>query len=113
MIYLAHIRIAFKLSNVLNGSSRMHRDLVDEGNQIARRRAARLTRENNLLARQKRRFKRATDGEYAWPVVWQTRRQAEMAVARYFDEFYNPIRRHSTLGYKSPAQFEIAGRKLS
>ncbi len=35
----------------------------------------------------------------------------ENAVARYIDGFYNPIRRHSTLGYKSPVQFEMAGRE--
>jgi putative transposase len=32
-------------------------------------------------------------------------------VARYIDGFYNPIRRHSTLGYKSPVQFEMADRE--
>ena len=37
--------------------------------------------------------------------------QAENAVARYIDGFYNPIRRHSTLGYQSPVHFEMAGRE--
>ena len=46
-----------------------------------------------------------------WPVAWQTRGQAENAVARYIDGFYNPIRRHSTLGYRSPVQFEMADRE--
>ena len=242
MIYLAHIRTAFELSNRTYGSPRMHRELVDEGLPIGRRRTARLMRENGLAARQKRRFKRTTDSTHAWPVApnlldqdfaaeapdqkwsadisyiwtaegwlylavlidlfsrrvvgwavsdrlkkdlalralhmalatrytpsglihhsdrgsqycsidyqavlrkhgllismsgkgncydnavvetffktikseliwpvaWQTRSQAENAVARYIDGFYNPIRRHSTLGYQSPVQFEMAGRE--
>ena len=61
MIYLAHIRTAFELSNRTYGSPRMHRELVDEGLPIGRRRTARLMRENGLAARQKRRFKRTTD----------------------------------------------------
>lgn len=69
MIYLAHIRTAFALSNGTYGSPRMHRDLVDEGHEIGRRRTARLMRENQLIARQKRRFKRTTDSEHAWPVA--------------------------------------------
>jgi putative transposase len=47
----------------------MHRDLVDEGHEIGRHRTARLMRENRLIARQKRRFKRTTDSEHAWPVA--------------------------------------------
>ena len=69
MIYLAHIRTAFELSNRTYGSPRMHRELVDEGLPIGRRRTARLMRENGLAARQKRRFKRTTDSTHAWPVA--------------------------------------------
>jgi putative transposase len=47
----------------------MHRDLKDEGHKIGRHRTARLMRENQLIARQKRRFKRTTDSEHAWPVA--------------------------------------------
>lgn len=36
----------------------MHSDLVDEDREIGRHRTARLMRENRLIARQKRRFKR-------------------------------------------------------
>jgi len=69
MVYLAHIRTAFALSNWTYGSPCMHRDLVDEGHEIGRHRTARLMRENQLIARQKRRFKRTTDSEHAWPVA--------------------------------------------
>jgi putative transposase len=69
IVYLAHIRTAFALSNGTYGSPRMHRDLVDEGHEIGRHRTARLMRENQLIARQKRRFKRTTDSEHAWPVA--------------------------------------------
>ncbi|RGP35387.1 hypothetical protein D1012_20075 [Pseudotabrizicola alkalilacus] len=69
MVYLTHNRTAFALSNGTYGSPRMHRDLVDEGHEIGRHRTARLMRENQLIARQKRRFKRTTDSEHAWPVA--------------------------------------------
>ncbi|MBU9700082.1 IS3 family transposase [Rhodobacteraceae bacterium HSP-20] len=244
MVYLAHIRTAFALSNGTYGSPRMHRDLVDDGHEIGRHRTARLMRENQLIARQKRRFKRTTDSEHAWPiapnlvaqdftadgpdrkwgadisyiwtaegwlylavvldlfsrrvvgwatsdrlkrdlavealrralvarnpapglvhhsdrgsqycsvayqallrkrgvqismsgrgncydnsmvetffktikseliwpVAWQSRQQAENAVARYIDGFYNPVRRHSSLGFQSPIAFERKAREVS
>ena len=69
MVYLAHICTAFAVSNGTYGSPRMHRDLVDEGHEIGRHRTARLMREKRLIARQKRRFKRTTDSEHAWPVA--------------------------------------------
>ena len=244
MVYLAHIRTTFALSNGTYGSPRMHRDLVDEGHEIGRHRTARLMRENRLIARQKRRFKRTTDSEHAWPVApnlvaqdftadgpdrkwgadisciwtaegwlylavvldlfsrrvvgratsdrlkrdlavealrralvarnpapglvhhsdrgsqycsvdyqallrkrgilismsgrgncydnsmvetffktikseliwpvaWQSRQQAEIAVARYIDGFHNPVRRHSSLGFQSPIAFERKAKEVS
>ena len=56
-------------------------------------------------------FFKTIKSELIWPVAWQTRNHTENAVARYIDGFYNPIRRHSTLGYQSPIQFEMAGRE--
>jgi putative transposase len=44
--------------------------------------------------------------ELIWRTIWRTRDQAQAAIARYIDGFYNPKRRHSALGYKSPIQFE-------
>lgn len=44
--------------------------------------------------------------ELIWRTAWQSRWQAQMAIGRYIDGFYNPVRRHSALGYKSPCRFE-------
>ncbi|MCA3290876.1 MAG: IS3 family transposase, partial [Roseomonas sp.] len=35
-----------------------------------------------------------------------TRRQAETSIFQYINGFYNPRRRHSALGGKSPLAFE-------
>ena len=37
---------------------------------------------------------------------WETRRQAEGAIFQYINGFYNPRRRRSSLGGKSPSAFE-------
>ena len=44
--------------------------------------------------------------ELVWRTSFQSRRQAEIAIGQYIDGFYNPRRRHSALGYKSPIAFE-------
>jgi transposase InsO family protein len=40
------------------------------------------------------------------PVRWATRAEARAALADYIERFYNVRRLHSTLGYRSPADFE-------
>ena len=40
--------------------------------------------------------------------VYRTRSQARADVFDFIEVFYNPKRRHSTLGYVSPVQFEQA-----
>ena len=40
--------------------------------------------------------------------VYRTRAEARSDVFDYIERFYNPTRRHSTLGYVSPVQFEEA-----
>jgi transposase InsO family protein len=37
---------------------------------------------------------------------WPTRRELIGEVFEYIEAFYNPVRRHSTLGYLSPVDFE-------
>ena len=69
LVLLAHARSAFALSNGTYGSPQMTRELQDNGFAVGRRRTARLMRENDIKARQKRRFKRTTDSEHSWPVA--------------------------------------------
>ena len=38
--------------------------------------------------------------------VYRTRNDARADVFDYIERFYNPRRRHSTLGYLSPVEFE-------
>jgi len=38
--------------------------------------------------------------------VYRTRDQARIDVFEYIERFYNPLRRHSTIGYVSPMEFE-------
>jgi transposase InsO family protein len=38
--------------------------------------------------------------------VFRTRDEARLAVFEYIESWYNPVRLHSTLGYKSPIDFE-------
>lgn len=44
--------------------------------------------------------------ELIWRTSYQTRWQAEKSIGHYIDGFYNPVRRHSALAYKSPITFE-------
>ncbi len=37
---------------------------------------------------------------------WPTKAEARTAIFEFIEAFYNRQRRHSTLGYLSPAQFE-------
>lgn len=45
--------------------------------------------------------------ELAHKVRWETMTQAQSQVADYIENFYNRRRRHSTLGYLSPVEFEL------
>jgi putative transposase len=51
-------------------------------------------------------FFKTLKAELIWRNLWSTRRKVEMALFEYINGFYNPRRRHSTLGGKSPLAFE-------
>jgi putative transposase len=44
------------------------------------------------------------------PMDFATRQQARSAIFDYIESFYNRVRRHSTLGYLSPLDFELSKR---
>jgi hypothetical protein len=45
--------------------------------------------------------------------VWPTRQHARTAIFHYVEGFYNRLRRHSTLAYRSPADFEADHRSTT
>lgn len=55
-------------------------------------------------------FFKTLKSELVWRTVFLSRWQAERAIGTFIDGFYNPTRRHSALGYKSPVLFEAAAR---
>ena len=51
-------------------------------------------------------FFKSLKAEMVWRRNWQTRRKVETALFEYINAFYNPRRKHSALGWKSPMAFE-------
>lgn len=51
-------------------------------------------------------FFKTIKAELIWRRSWPTRREAEVAIIQYINGFYNPRRRHSAPGGKSPVAFE-------
>ena len=47
-------------------------------------------------------FFKTIKAELIWRHSWETRRDVEIAIFEYIKRFYNPRRRHSTLGWRSP-----------
>jgi transposase InsO family protein len=44
--------------------------------------------------------------EWIYHFDFATREQARLAIFDYVEGFYNPTRLHSTLNYRSPAEYE-------
>ena len=51
-------------------------------------------------------FFKTIKAELIWRHHWHTRRDAELAIFKYINGFYNARRKHSALGWKSPLAFE-------
>ncbi len=66
-VIAAEVNEAFRKSRGTYGSPRMTKEFRANGRRIARKRVARIMREQNLQARPKRRFKTTTDSNHAGP----------------------------------------------
>ena len=53
-------------------------------------------------------FFKTIKAELIWRTIFMTREQAKCEIENYIEAFYNPVRRHSTLGYTSPVKFEMS-----
>jgi putative transposase len=65
----AHVRAAFKASRRRYGSPRIHAELRSTGHAVARKRVARLMREDGLRARPRRRFACTTQSKHKHPIA--------------------------------------------
>jgi putative transposase len=51
-------------------------------------------------------FFKTLKSELVWRTLFMTRQDAEAAIGRSIDSFYNPVRRHSSPDFVSPATYE-------
>lgn len=65
----AHIRAVFSRSRGRYGSPRIVRQLAKHGEHVGKNRVARLMREDNLVARPKKRFRVTTQGDHNHPIA--------------------------------------------
>ena len=91
----------------------------DQGSQYASFEYQRLLQQNGLLASMSRKgrcgdnavaesFFHTLKTELVGFEDYRTRDQARSSLFEYIELFYNRIRRHSTLNYRSPAEFETS-----
>jgi transposase InsO family protein len=63
------IRASFEASQQRYGSPRIHRDLLEEGVRVSRKRVIRLMQQDDLVARRRKRFKCTTMSDHHHPVA--------------------------------------------
>lgn len=66
---LVNVRAAHRRSRGRYGAPRVHRELGGQGIAVARKRVARLMREDGLMGRRRRKFIRTTDSDHTDPIA--------------------------------------------
>jgi len=95
----------------------------DQGSQYASAEHTRLLDRHGLIASMSRkgncwdnavmeRFFLNLKMERVWQRAYANHAEARLDIADYIVGFYNSIRLHSTLGYRSPMEFELQAEKL-
>ena len=112
------IREIHRANRKVYGSPRIHAELVlGDGARIARKRVERLMRQagiTGMVARKRARTTIRVPGvrvctlkkELIHCRCWPSKTELRTEVFEYIEVFFNRRRRHSTLGFLSPAQFE-------
>ena len=90
----AKVRASFLASDRTYGARRVWRDLLEEGSGNVWDNAAMESFFSSLKT------------ERTGNKTYRTRDEARMDVFDYIERFYNSKRRHSTIGYLSPMEFE-------
>jgi putative transposase len=63
------IKVASEVGRGNYGSPRVHRELRAQGRRISRKRVERLMRQEGIVARKKRRFRKTTDSNHSHPIA--------------------------------------------
>jgi transposase InsO family protein len=96
------------------GSPRIHEELQARGQRCRVNTVAKLMRQHGIAAKTKRKFRCTTDSnhslkkELVHQESYATRAEARACIFEYIEVYYNPVRRHSALGYRSPVEYEQA-----
>jgi transposase InsO family protein len=64
-----HVRAVHRKSRGRYGAPRVHEELKAQGERVARKRVARLMREDGLVGRRRRKFVRTTDSDHGEPIA--------------------------------------------
>jgi len=107
----SRVKMAFQANRRVYGSPRVHAELQAQGITCARKRVARLMREQGLFAQRPRHrtiTTKSEQGAQVSPNLLQRDFSADEPNTKWVADttYYNRTRRHSTLHYRSPLAYE-------